>query len=73
MYTIRKIKRTVKEFVFGRKSAFVEPVSIHPKIKRSVYPKGWDPKNSDAYNAWTKEYKLSTVYHIKQTNNVEWK
>lgn len=69
---LRFLTNTVKEFVLGSrvKSTFTEPVKLETKIMRSVYPDSWDPSSMHGYNEWTSEYRVSTIYHIKQTNNV---
>lgn len=65
----------VKEFIFGttRCKSFTEPAKIDKKIMRSTYPKGWNPESPECYNEWCADNSVSTVYHIKQTNNIEWK
>lgn len=73
MRRVSKVKRRLREFVLGSRPGFFEPAKISKKIQNSVYPKDWDPNDTSKYNNWTKEYNLSVIYHIKQTNNVAWK
>lgn len=70
----KEITIKVKEFVFGttRCKSCTEPAKLDKKIMRSTYPKGWNPESSKSYNDWCKTNNVSSVYHIKQTNNVKW-
>lgn len=71
----KKITRKVKEFVFGttRCKSLTEPAKLDKKIIRSIYPIEWNPNSAKCYNDWCETNNVSTVYHIKQTNNLKWK
>lgn len=63
----KKIIKVVKTAVFGGRDRTykAEPAKLKNPIQRSVYP-----ENRPSYNEWCEEFKLSSGYHIKQTNNV---
>lgn len=65
----------LKEFLFGttRPKSLTEPAKLERTILRSVYPEDWNPVDTDLYNDWCETNKVSSVYHIKQTNNIKWK
>ena len=67
---VRRIERVVNDLLFGSRVVYAEPARLSEKINRTVCPKDWDPNDTESYNKWCQEYRLSSVYHIKQTNNV---
>lgn len=71
----KNVTEWTKEFFLGttRDKSFTEPAKLDKKIMKSIYPKGWNPQDSKKYNDWCSTNRVSSVYHIKQTNNVEWK
>ncbi len=58
--------KLVEVLLFGEtaNSSQVESAKNHVGVARTV-----KPERRPAYNDWCVEYKVSTLYHIKQTNN----
>jgi hypothetical protein len=74
-YLDEVIAKKSQDIVFGKSSnrIFTEPAKLENKITRTIYPKCWNPDDIDMYNEWCQTYRVSRIYHIKQTNNIEWK